>query len=91
MVDEKEHLKNLRINFSQFELKLDSIDNENEFICFNINKFIFNSLPEEVQEIKIDKFSISFVENEEISNIFQNPNKNDFIIINIYKKIYYIK
>ena len=86
MVDEKEHLKNLRINFSQFELKLDSIDNENEFICFNINKFIFNSLPEEVQEIKIDKFSISFVENEEISNIFQNPNKNDFIIINIYKK-----
>lgn len=52
MVDEKEHLKNLRINFSQFELKLDSIDNENEFICFNINKFILIHYPKKFKKLK---------------------------------------
>ena len=85
-IDKKEEDPKLRINLNKIEVKLDSLNDENRFICFNLNKININSTPTEDKEIKIEKFLISLMNNEEISNILLTKNETDFLIIKINDK-----
>ena len=84
--NKKEEEQKLRINMNIIEVKLDSLNDENRFVCFNLNKININFIPTEDKEIKIEKFLISLMNNEEISNILLTKNETDFLIIKINDK-----
>ena len=84
--EEEEKEPKIRINFNKIEVKLDSLNNENCFICFNLNKINVNSLPTKDKEIKIETFLVSIINNEEISNIILTKKETDFLIIKINDK-----
>ena len=72
------------LNFNEIELKFDSLINNNfEEIYFNINKLNYTfisrpkrKLPYGISEIKMDKFILIIINNEEINKIMTAPNIN---------------
>ena len=71
----------IQINLNNFEINLQSINDENGIICFNINKTTMNYISEEYKEIKLDKFSISFIYNEEINYLLKTNKESNFMDI----------
>jgi hypothetical protein len=76
-----ENESKLKINFNLFEINLHSINDENGIISIIINKLIINYLSSEYKEIKLDKYSISFWNNDEISYLLQTNKNTDFLNI----------
>ena len=86
-VDEKKEedmdKNKIKVNFNNFEIMIESLNNENGTICLNINKILINSIPKENKEITLDKFSISLNNSKDFSYILQTKDDTDFLTLKI--------
>ena len=70
---------NIRVNFNNIEVMLESLNNDNGNICLNINKISMNSISKQNNEIQLDKFCISLINSRDITNIIGTKNDKDFL------------
>jgi len=78
-----ENENKLKINFNLFEINLHSINDENGIISIIINRLIMTYLSAEYKEIKLDKFSVSFLKNDEINYLLQTNKNTDFLNVKL--------
>ena len=77
---------NIKINFNNIEIMLESLNNDNGNIFIDFNKIVMNSIPKENKEIKLDKFFISLSNSKDFSNIIKTKDETDFLVLKIEKE-----